>query len=365
MGKKTLKEAVESILNENENADSLKPKSKSADGPKKLEGEVVDHGAAIDDVNGEKKDLAKSVKKSDEPGPKPPVGAEPMKKLSEEKDKKDEDDSDKDDDKDDDKDEDDKDDVSEAKEFEFNIDVKEDVAAMFAGQELSEEFKTKVSTIFEAALKTNLKKYKAVLDEEFDKALEVAVTTVAEDMDTKVEKYLNHVAEEWMQENEVAIESTLRTELTEDFIAGLRNLFLENYIDLPEDKVDVVENLSTQVDDLQVKLDEEIKKNIELKEAVIKEQRVNAVNALTEGMVATQVEKIKSLSEEIEFTNLEDFTSKVKTVMESYYPKTPVKKDTSMLNEESDPDAANPAPEVKTNPEMRKYVEALSRFGKN
>lgn len=369
MAKKNLKEAVESILNENENADSLKPKSKASDGPKKLEGEIVDHGKAIDDVNDEKKDFAKSVKKSNEPGPKAPVEKEPMKKLSEETDDDDENENENDenenenDEDEDDEDENENEDVSESKKYEFNIDVKEDIDAMFSGQELSEEFKTKVSTLFEAALKVNLKKYKAVLDEEFDKEINFAYEAIIEDVDTKVEKYLNHVAEEWMLENEVAIESTLRTELTEDFISGLRNLFLENYIDLPEDKVDVVEKLSIEVDNLNNKLDEEIKKNIELKDAIIKEQRINAVSALTEGMVATQVEKIKSLSEEIEFTNLEEFTSKIKNVMESYYPKLPVKKDTSMLNEESDPDAT--PEENKTNPEMRKYVDALSRFGRN
>ncbi len=363
MGKKTLKEAVASILNENENADSLKPKSKSADGPEKLEGEIDDTGATIVDTNGAKRDYTKSVSKSKEPGPTPPVGAEPAKKLAEEEEKDAKDAKDAKDESEEEDSEDEKDDVSEEKEFEFNVDVKEDINAMFVGTDLSEEVKSKIATIFEAAIKTNLKKYKDVLDEEFDKALEEAVIQIAENMEAKTDKFFQHVAEEWMVENEVAVESTLRTELTEDFIAGLRNLFLENYIDLPEDKVDVVENLSDEVDELKVKLDEEIKKNMELKEEIIKEQRVNAVNALTEGMVATQVEKIKSLAEEVEFVSVDDFKTKVKTLIESYYPKTPVKKDTSMLNEESDPEASNNV-EDKSNPDMQKYVKALSRFGK-
>lgn len=359
MGKKSLKEAVETILTEGtENAATLKPKSKSADEPKKLPADIDDTGETIVDVNGAKRDYTKSVKKTDEPGPNPPVGAEPMKKLAEEEEKDE-------DDKEDDKDEDDKDDVSEAKDFEFEIDVKEDLNALFAGADLSEEFKTKATTIFESAIKSNLKKYKAVLDEEFDKAIEASTAEIAEGLETRFDKFLNHVAEEWLVENEVAVESTLRTELTEDFIAGLRNLFLENYIELPEDKVDVVEEMSDQLDSLKTKLDEEIAKNIELKEAVIKEQRVNAVNALTEGMVATQVEKIKSLAEELEFSTLEDFKGKVTSLIESYYPKATVKKDTTMIAEmsESQPEGTEEIKEA-VHPDMQKYVKSISRFGK-
>ena len=248
--------------------------------------------------------------------------------------------------------------------FEFEVDVKEDMDAMFNGSDLSEEFKTKATGIFEAALKANLKKYKDVLDEEFDVTLEEAVNVVAEEMETKVEKYLNYISEQWMSENEVAIESSLRTELTEDFIAGLRNLFLENYIDIPEDKVDIVANMSTQVSELEDKLNEEIKRNIDLAASINEAKKVNVIAAATEGLTDTQAEKIKSLAESTEFTTEEDFTSKVESLKESYFTTKAVKKDTTMIVEVSETPETPTVAEELTGP-MATYAKAISKSRPN
>lgn len=357
MSKKSLKDTVKELLAESDNAATLKPKSKSADAPKKLEGEVNDTGEAVVKNDAPKKDYAKNVSKTDEPGPNPPVGAEPMKKLTKE-DETEESVTDADEGKV--KGETVAEATTEEKEFEFKVDVKEDVDAMLAGTELSEEAKAKVTEIFETALKAQLSKYKSYLDEEFDKTCEAAIDQLAEDMEAKVDDFLGYMAEEWMGANEVAIESNLRTELTEDFISGLRNLFLENFIDIPEDKVSVVEELSGKVDALTAKLDEEIKKNVELNAQVVKEAKKNVLAGLTEGMVATQVEKIKSLAEEVEFTNLEEFKEKISTLIESYYPKAPAKKDDGMLAENAVTEE-NAESEEDLSEDMKRYVGAVTK----
>jgi hypothetical protein len=365
---KSLKDTVKTLLAEGAASDTLKPGA--GDPPKKIDGEVVDHGEALVKNDDPKKDLAKSTSKVPARPADKSSAAEPTKKLTTTniKETDDEEIEVEEDDTEEEIVSEDNDGQSPRDTFEFEVDVKEDMDAMFNGSDLSEEFKTKATAVFEAALKTNLKKYKEVLDEEYDVTVEEAVSVIAEEMETKVEKYLNYVAEGWMSENEVAIESSLRTELTEDFISGLRNLFMENFIDIPEDKVPVVEEMSAKVAELEEKLNEEIKKNVDLSASINEAKKTAAVATIiatvTEGLTDTQAEKIKTLAEATEFTTEEEFTTKVNALKESYFPKTTVKKDTAMIVEVSDTPDEPIIVENLAGP-MAAYAKAISKSRPN
>jgi len=350
MARKSLKDTVHELLNEG-NAETLKPGSGPKDEIKKLETEVDDTGAAIDDVASEKKDFTKSVSKSKEPGPNQNI------KEEDEKDPEDEDEPGPDDDGEDKE-------KSVKETYEFKIDVKEDMDALFHGSDLSEDFKSNATNLFETAIKSKLKLYKEELDKEYDSAIAEAVSQITVHMDTKVEKYLNYVAEGYMAENEVAIENSLRTELTEDFISGLRNLFLENYIDVPEEKVNVLEGLSNKVNELEDRLNEEIKHNIELSETINESKKQLAIASLTEGLTATQSEKIRRLAEEVEYVSDSDYTKKVQTLKESYFPTNTIKKDNSMLVEVSDNPNETIVEENLTG-RMAQYAKTLGKFTPN
>lgn len=344
---KTLKETV-ALLLENENAASLKPNSKSADPTKKVEGEVEDLGGPVKRSGDEKIDATKKISKSKEPGPTPPVKAEPMKKLSEDETEENIDD-----------------DSNSNSDFEFEIDVSEDIKAMFNGSGLSEDFMNKAKTIYETTIKANLLKYKAVLDEEFDAALEESIDIVSEEMEEKVDGFLEYLGEEWLAENEVAVESTLRTELTEDFMVGLRNLFAENYIDIPEDKVDVLEDMSTELTELKEKLNEEMLKNVNLVKESNELRKVSIINSVvgdikeSMNLTVVQTEKIRSLAESTDFTSEKDFKEKLSTLVESYFPsKVTVKKDVSLIVEN---EVGNEPIMESIDPSMEKYVKALSK----
>lgn len=202
--------------------------------------------------------------------------------------------------------------------------MKEDIDALLSGENLSEEFVTKASTIFEAAVIARAEEVIAEAETELLGQFEAAVEEIKEDLAAKVDDYLNYMVEEWMKDNEIAIEKGLRAEIVEDFIGGLRNLFVEHYIDIPADKVDVVEELATKVQDLEASLNEEINRGIELKKELNEQKKIEAIYTACEGLSQTQVEKLKSLAENVEFTTEEEFTTKVSTLKESYF-KTEVK----------------------------------------
>jgi hypothetical protein len=211
--------------------------------------------------------------------------------------------------------------------------MKEDIDALLSGENLSEEFVTKASTIFEAAVIARAEEVIAEAEAELMNQFESAVEEIKEDLAAKVDDYLNYMVEEWMKENEIAIEKGLRAEIVEDFIGGLRNLFVEHYIDIPADKVDVVEELATKVQDLESSLNEEINRGIELSKELNEQKKIEAIYTACEGLSQTQVEKLKSLAENVEFTTEEEFTTKVSTLKESYF-KTDVKvADSSALDE--------------------------------
>lgn len=210
--------------------------------------------------------------------------------------------------------------LEEDTDYEYSVDMSEHVSALFEGEDLSEEFKSKAIAIFEAAVTSTVKSELAAIEEAYAATLEEEVQTIKEELSTNVDDYLNYVVESWVSDNEVAIEAGLRTELTEDFISGLRNLFAENYIDIPEEKISVVEELGEKVAELENKLNEEIERNVELT-AILSESKKNEVmHTVVEGLTTTQAEKLKSLAEGVEFTSEEEFAKKVMTLRESYFP---------------------------------------------
>jgi hypothetical protein len=242
--------------------------------------------------------------------------------------------------------------------YDYEVDMNEHVEALFAGEDLSEEFKQKAVTIFEAAVKAKMQSEIARLEEAYAATLEEEVNTIKEELSSNVDDYLNYVVEQWVSDNEVAIEAGLRTELTEDFISGLRQLFAENYIDIPEDKISVVEELGNKVEELESKLNEEIERNVELTKVLSESYKNEVMHAMTEGLTATQAEKLKQLSENVEFVDASSYAKKIQTLRESYFP--------TSVNAQTELDTIVPGTEGQTmiseeNTPMNKYVRALGK----
>lgn len=246
-------------------------------------------------------------------------------------------------------------------------DMKEDLNALFQGENLSETFMKKAATIFEAAVTAKVAQIEEQLQEQYAEVLEEVSEQLKEEMTTKVDDYLNYVVEEWVKENELAIESGLRSELTEDFIAGLRNLFAEHYIDIPEEKVDVVEELSGHVVELETKLNEEISNAVELTKQLKEYAKREILTTVCEGLTSTQAEKLKSLSEGVEFVSEEDYAESLLTLRESYFPlksKTVNRRIDEEVDivEQTEEYAKQQAAERKiADPVMAAYVKSISR----
>ena len=202
-----------------------------------------------------------------------------------------------------------------------SVDVSEDVTALVNGEEISEEFKEKASTIFEAAVKSKLRS--EVERIESAKVQEVAeeVNKVQSELTEKVDAYMGYVVEEWMKENEIAIERGLKGEIAEDFISGLKSLFEEHYIDVPDEKYDILGTQSEKIDDLEAKLNEQIEKSADLKKANNQLVRESVFAEVSSDLADTEAEKFKSLAEDVDFTDEDSFRSKLDTLKESYFPK--------------------------------------------
>jgi hypothetical protein len=244
---------------------------------------------------------------------------------------------------------------------EIKSQIKEDVASLFADDSsISSDFKAKAATIFEARVFDRVAQIQEQMESEYAGMLAEAVESIKAELTEKVDDYLNYVVEQWMEENEIAIESGLRSEITEDFIAGLRNLFAENYINVPEDKVELVDELASKVEELEVKLNEEIEANIQYKKQLTEAIKVQLVNEVCEGLTATQVEKIKSLAESVEFSTEEEFVEKLETIRENYFPSGVKKADVAQLHEEVEDDGS----EKKTaaDPYVASVVQAISKI---
>ena len=212
----------------------------------------------------------------------------------------------------------------------------EDIEALMQGENLSEEFKTKASTIYEAAVMARVDQIVEEVEAQLTEQFEIAVEEIKEDLAAKVDDYLNYMVEEWIKENEIAIEKGLRAEVVEEFMTKLRDLFVESYIDIPTEKVNVVEELITKVEELESSLNEQINKSVELTKELNEQKKIEAIYTACEGLSQTQVEKLKSLAENVEFNTEEDFAGKLDTLKESYF-KTEVKSATKLaLDEEVD-----------------------------
>lgn len=243
-----------------------------------------------------------------------------------------------------------------------DVDVKDDVKALFGEEDLSEEFKEKAATIFETAVVTkineHIENYKSTINESFAQDTQAIKDELSEKMDT----YLDYVVEQWAKDNELAIEQGLKAELTEDFMSGLKNLFEDHYIDIPETKVDVVEELAAKNEELQSQLNAEMEKNMEAKKAIEENDQQKIIDEVTEGLAETQKEKFQTLAEGVEFKDKESFQKKLSIIKESYFSVDNDKEVADLVGETDEPLDEEAKPEGSSlDPKMAGYAAAISR----
>ena len=243
---------------------------------------------------------------------------------------------------------------------EVEIDLSDDVKALVSSDaDLSEEFKDKAATIFETAVKTRIKEQVKILEAQYEEKLSAEKETVKEAMVEKVDSYLNYVVEEWMKENELAVERGIRTEIAEDFITGLKDLFKQHYIDVPEEKYNVLDDLTNQNKQLEDKLNEQIEKNVELSKKVSDADRATIVAEISDDLADTEKEKFTSMAENVEYDSADKFREKLETIKESYFPKKKIEESSS--KDDVDSVAANaPATEGNTDA-MAAYTAAITK----
>jgi hypothetical protein len=237
------------------------------------------------------------------------------------------------------------------------IDVSEHVEALMTGEgDLSEEFKRKAATVFEAAVKSKVRSEVERMEEDYKTELEENINTTKEELTEKVDTYLNYVVEEWMKENELAIERGLKGEIAEDFISGLKQLFEDHYVDVPDEKYDVLEAQSDKISELEAKLNEAIEQSVQMKKSnagLVKEQVVSEV---TTDLADTEIEKFKSLIEDVDYSDEESYREKLGTLKESYFPK-----NAPVVNETIDDVDTGTAQDVDTSGSMQAYMTAIGR----
>ena len=247
--------------------------------------------------------------------------------------------------------------VKEEKEDKKEIDVKEHVDALVAGDDsLSEEFKQKAATVFEAAIKSKVKEIAEDIQADYDKKLTEETSKSKDELVEKVDSYLAYVVEEWMKENELALERGIKGEIAEDFISGLKKLFEDHYIDVPDEKYNVLEDQSSKIEELNKKLNESIEKNVELTKENGEHKRQDIIDEASKELADTQKEKFNKLAEEVEYSNEEDFKTKVATIKESYFGK---KESTSEIDDVAAESNAE-QPQDLTNA-MAAYSAAISK----
>ena len=244
------------------------------------------------------------------------------------------------------------------------INVKEDIEALVQGEELSEEFKTKASTIFEAAVHQKVMEVATEkideLEKEYQSNLQEEIVSFRDELTDKVDGYLNYVVEEWMKENELALESSLRSEITEEFMGGLKNLFTEHYIEVPDEKVDIVEGLFDKVEELEEKLNSQIEENVKTKDELNEYRKNKILDEVCDDLADTQAEKMKTLVEGVSYEeDADDFENKVKTIKESYFPNG-VKQDVNVEQEDATSEESEETP-VQMSNIMEQYSKAIAR----
>ena len=203
---------------------------------------------------------------------------------------------------------------------EEQIDIEADVQALFEGEELSEEFQNKARTIFEAAINAKLAEVKESVQAQYEEQLVEEVAAIKSELEERVDAYLEYVADEWMTDNEIAVESGLKSEMTDSFLNGMKSLFEEHYVSVPEDKYDVIESMVDKLDEMEGKLNEQIEKNVALNRRLAESSADVVFGEVTEGLAATQKEKLATLVENVEFESETDYREKLVTLKESYFP---------------------------------------------
>lgn len=241
-----------------------------------------------------------------------------------------------------------------------SVSMKEDMEALFGNEDLSEQFKTKATTIFEAAVHARVEQVRSELEEEYQASFEQALTESIEDITSRIDDYMSYAVNEWMEQNEVAIEDSLRSSITEEFIEGLKHLFAEHYIDIPDEKLDVLDELAQKVEELEDKLNEAVEDNINLSKTLAEEVKNRIFNEVSEGLIVTQAEKFKTLAEGVDFTDEETFKQKLEIVKENYFAEKKTKSVTLIESEIENAD--DPAPRATPVPgAVANYVHAISR----
>jgi len=240
-----------------------------------------------------------------------------------------------------------------------DVDVSEDIVAMFKGQDLSEEFTSKATTIFEAAVVSKVNEVLESVTVDLEAEVEAGKESMMSEMAEKLDSYLGYVAEEWMKENELAVEQGIKAEIQENFMKGLRDLFVENYIEIPEEKVDLVDELADKVEELQTSVNEEIEKNIDLKKE-LEEAKVEIIlGKVSEGLTESQAIKLASLAEGVDFESEESFTAKLETIKENYFAKEETLSED--VNFDNEPLEIEEDAEPQIDPGMANYMAAISK----
>ena len=237
---------------------------------------------------------------------------------------------------------------------EFNID--DDVNALLEGEELSEEFQEKAKTIFEAAINSRVAAIKESLEKEADSIIAEEVEGIKTELNERVDSYLEYVADEWFTENQLAVEQGLKTEMSESFLSGMKSLFEDHYVTIPEEKYDVLESMVEKLDEMETKLNEQIEKNVSLNSRLAESVADGILESVSEGLAATQKEKLASLSESVEFESEESYRDKLETLKESYFPSATPTTKTENLSEgvDSSPESVSGS--------MAAYLKTLSQF---
>ena len=241
------------------------------------------------------------------------------------------------------------------------VDIEDDVNALLGGEELSEEFKEKAKTIFEAALNSKVKEIQETLEVQYEEKLQEAREELKSSLQERVDSYLEYVSQEWLEENTLAIEHGLKTEMTESFLSGMKGLFEEHYVTIPEDKYDVLESMVEKLDDMETKLNEQIEKNIGLNSRLGESVANGILESVSDGLASTQKEKLASLSESVEFESEESYREKLETLRESYFSSkaTPSSKSETLSEGVDSAEGA-----VSHSNSMDAYLKSLSAFKK-
>jgi len=241
-------------------------------------------------------------------------------------------------------------------------DIEEDVNALLGGEDLSEEFKNKAKTIFEAAINAKVAEVKEGLEAQYQEKLAEEIEAAKESLAERVDSYLEYVADEWFEENALAVEAGLKTEMTESFLEGMKGLFEEHYVSIPEDKYDVLESMVEKLDDMETKLNEQIEKNISLNGRLSEATADGILDQVSEGLAQTQKEKLASLSESVEFESEAQYREKLETLKESYFNS---KKESSAAKTETLSEGVDNSDAGSVSDSMAAYLRTLGSFSKN